>query len=86
MHNARSHGWNPRARIEQPLPWGILSHNETTMTKIAYFDLAEAERLFAKPAPIPSAYDAEVVRQQLNYQKLKAERLARAREASNPST
>jgi len=54
-----------------------LSNNEMTMTRIAYFDLDEAARLFNPPPPIISDYERERLAQQANYERLKAARLLR---------
>jgi hypothetical protein len=50
------------------------------MTKIAFFDLDEAARLFnppAAPTPAISGYEQERLDLLTNFQRLKAERLAR---------
>jgi hypothetical protein len=47
------------------------------MTKISYFDLDEAARLFNPPAPIISDYEPERLAQRANYERLRQERLQR---------
>jgi hypothetical protein len=51
------------------------------MTTIAYFTLEEAAALFNPPPRILSDYERELLAQRTNYERLRAERLAR--EANN---
>jgi len=60
-------------------------HNEDRMSNTA---LEEAQRLFEKPKPAPtiSEYEREQQRIRTNYERLKAERLAREAAANdNPA-